>query len=203
VISGDDEVIALHDPFLPYCVDRSGWAHEVSSKELRRARILGRDGEPTEERPMALREVLERIPPPLPLQLDVKAYADPGLARRTAERACQALHEHGTAERLEIMSFFSEASRAACAQDVKTRLVAWSDYAPETLAEWVLGHGMVGVAFEGFILSPAVVEPLHEAGLTISVGAVNSEEQLERLLPLRPEIIVSDRPHEIREALGR
>jgi len=34
-----------------------------------------------------------------------------------------------------------------------------------------------------------------EAGLSISVGAMNTAEQLDRLLRLEPEIIVSDMPH--------
>lgn len=38
-----------------------------------------------------------------------------------------------------------------------------------------------------------------EAGLTISVGAVNSSEQLERVLPFQPEIVVSDCPLELRD----
>jgi hypothetical protein len=54
---------------------------------------------------------------------------------------------------------------------------------------------------EGFILSERLHQPLKEAGLTISVGAVNSTEQLERVLPFRPEVLVSDCPLELRGAL--
>jgi len=43
---------------------------------------------------------------------------------------------------------------------------------------------------------------LHDAGVTISVGAVNSTGQLERLLPMHSDIVVSDRPAEIKQALA-
>jgi hypothetical protein len=36
-----------------------------------------------------------------------------------------------------------------------------------------------------------------DAGLGISVGAVNSIEQAEKVLPFGPEILVSDRPAEL------
>ncbi|HEX2468333.1 MAG TPA: hypothetical protein VHJ54_09020 [Solirubrobacterales bacterium] len=52
---------------------------------------------------------------------------------------------------------------------------------------------------DALILSERLCEPMVEAGLTISVGAVNSSEQLERVLPFQPEIVVSDCPLELRD----
>lgn len=202
VLSGDDRVLALHDPILSYSTDLTGWAHERSAAELCGAHLLDDAGEPSEEHPMSLEQVLELIPRDLPFQLDVKAYADHELARRTAERACEVMREHGTADRAEVISFFSGACEAASAAGLRSRLVAWSDYAPEALAEWVAGHGMTGVSFEGFILSERVVRPLHDAGLTISAGAVNKVDQARKLEPLGVDILVSDRPHELRSELA-
>jgi hypothetical protein len=79
--------------------------------------------------------------------------------------------------------------------------VAWSDYAPDAMARWVSERGFVGVAIEGFIVDERIVTPLREAGLTISVGAVNTVEQLRRLLPVQPDIVVSNRPAELAAAL--
>jgi glycerophosphoryl diester phosphodiesterase len=62
---------------------------------------------------------------------------------------------------------------------------------------------MIGVSLEGFILSERVVRPLHDAGLTISAGAVNKVDQARRLEPLGIDILVSDRPHELRSELAR
>jgi len=69
--------------------------------------------------------------------------------------------------------------------------------------EWVRDRGIDGVSLEGFIFARELIDPLHDAGVTISVGAVNSPGQLERLLPMRPDIIVSDCPAEIKEWLTR
>jgi glycerophosphoryl diester phosphodiesterase len=199
VISADGQVVMLHDPYLPVSTDLEGWAHERDANELRRARLLGDDDVPSEERPMLLDELIELVPEDLGLQVDVKAYADSELAKRTTTAACRTLRSRGRTDGVEILSFFSSACAESVQQGFDTRLVVWADYAPEALADWVTGHRMVGVALEGFVLTPHLVEPLHDAGLTISVGAINDRAQLEPLLPLGPQIIVSDRPLELRD----
>jgi glycerophosphoryl diester phosphodiesterase len=151
---------------------------------------------------MRLEQVLEIIPRDLPFQLDVKAYADHDLARRTSERACEVVRDRGTEERVELISFFSGACAAASQQGVSARLVAWADYAPEAMAEWVADHGMIGVSFEGFILSERIMRAVHDAGLTVSAGAVNTIDQARKLLALEVDIIVSDRPLELRAELA-
>lgn len=198
VLTADDDVVAVHDPFLRVATDLDGWAHRTSTATVLRARLLDGAGEPSDQRPLSLEEVLCLLPPGLPLQLDVKAYADPELARQTAQRCCEVAIAHGTADRVEVISFFTEACAAAVAAGVAARLVIWADYSPPTLARWVAGQGFVGVSVEGFIFSERLRAPLAEAGLSISVGAVNSAEQLELLLPLEPDTIVSDRPLELR-----
>jgi hypothetical protein len=76
--------------------------------------------------------------------------------------------------------------------------VLWADYDPQALVRWVLDRGIDGLSLEGFILNRVLRDTVREAGLSLSVGAVNTAEQLDRLLPLEPEIIVSDTPHMIR-----
>jgi glycerophosphoryl diester phosphodiesterase len=202
VLTRDDHVLALHDPILSYSTDLTGWAHERDADEILDAHLADGTGEASDEHPMTLEEVLELIPPQMPFQVDVKAYADHVLARRTAERACDVAREHGSEGRVEIISFFSGACAAANDRGVSARLVAWSDYAPEALAEWAVDHGMVGVSFEGFILSERIVRTVHDAGLTISAGAVNIVDQARKLLDLEVDILVSDRPHELRSEIA-
>jgi hypothetical protein len=138
----------------------------------------------------------------MPLQLDVKAYADPDLARRTAERCCQISAECGRATQVEVISFFTPACEVAVAHGVRSRLVIWADYDPQALVRWVTDRGIKGLAIEGFILGHTLRDAAREAELTISAGAATSAEQLRRLLPLEPEIIVSDSPHAIRSMIA-
>lgn len=203
VLTADGEVFALHDPILSISTDGQGWAHQNPARELRRLHLRDRSGGPSDEHPMSLPELLQAMPSEIPIQLDVKAYADPALARRTATRACEILLEHGTADRAEVISFFTDACTATVHRGLTARLVAWADYAPLALVQWVRERGFVGVAVEGFIFHRELARALHDAGLSISVGAINSGDQLRTLLPMDPDIVVSDRPHEIRPALDR
>jgi glycerophosphoryl diester phosphodiesterase len=203
VISADDRIFALHDPYLSLSTNLEGWAHERDAGELARGRLLDGAGEPSDEHPMELAELLEIVPAGIRLQLDVKAYADPRLAARTAAGVCEELRRLGRGDDAEVISFFSGACAESVSRGIATRLVVWADYAPEALAAWVKEHEMRGVSLEGFVLSQALCEPLKAAGLTISVGAVNELDQLQPLLRYEPEIVVSDRPLELRRELSR
>ena len=197
VLSADNEVFAVHDPALWLSTDLEGWAHERDATTLCKARLLDRSGRPSDDRPMRLSELLELLPAELRLQLDVKAYADCELATRTARRCCEIAREHGTAARVEVISFFSDACLAAVTEGLAARLVIWADYEPDALARWLREHDLRGVSAEGFILTPRLTDPLKASEITLSVGAINHRLQLERALAFDPEIVVSDRPHEV------
>jgi glycerophosphoryl diester phosphodiesterase len=204
VLSADGEIVACHDPVLEIStVDLKGWAHEQRGEDLLTARLPDERGEPSDQRPLSLSQLLEAVPEDLTVQLDVKAYADPDLARRTAERCCEIIVENGRRKQTEILSFFSTACEAAAGLGFRTRLVLWADYAPAALSRWALERGIGGVSIEGFILATTLREALREAGLTLCVGAVNTSEQLGRILPFEPDVLVTDRPHEVRRALDR
>jgi glycerophosphoryl diester phosphodiesterase len=203
ILSRDDEVFALHDPDLQLSTNLEGWAQDRSADEIDEACIRGQNGEISDQHPLRLRAVLDLIPPDLPLQLDVKAYADVELAGRTTARACEIAKKHGTDDRIEVISFFTRGCLVAVDHSVSTRLVLWADYAPAALVQWVLDRHIDGVSLEGFIFSHDLIDPLHEAGVTISVGAVNNVGQLDRVLPMQPDIVVSDCPAEIKECLAR
>lgn len=88
VLTADGKLVLLHDPLLPLATTLEGWAHERTAGEITRARLLDARGEPTDQRPLLLGELLEAAPADLTVQLEVKAHADHELARHTTEAAC-------------------------------------------------------------------------------------------------------------------
>ena len=204
VLTADEEVVACHDPLLDVSTaDLHGWAYETTAEALTAGHLLDESGESSDQRPLLLHEVLDAIPAELPLQLDVKAYGDPVLAHRTAQRCCEIADERGRLDQIEVISFFTPACDAAVESGVDSRLVIWADYDPAALTRWTVARGIKGLAVEGFILGPELCEAAREAELTISVGAVNTVEQLQALLPLEPEILVSDSPHALLDLVDR
>jgi glycerophosphoryl diester phosphodiesterase len=198
VLTADGELVLLHDPLLPLATTLDGWAHERTAAEIVAGRLLDRAGQPSSERPLVLRELIDAAPPELTLQLEVKAHADQDLARRTTEAICAQVREAGAVDRAELISFYSGACALAAERGLSSRLIVWADYEPEALASWAARTGVAGVSIEHFLLSERLVGALRQAGLSVNTGTVNEAEVLERVLAFGPDAVVTDRPHELR-----
>jgi len=202
-LTADGELVLLHDPLLEVGTTVSGWAHERPAAQIRAGRLRHRDGTPSDERPLLLDELLELAPPEATLQLEVKAHADPALARRTARALCERLRHHPARERTEVISFWSGACELAAELGFRARLVAIADYRIHALAAWGRRVGLHGVSVEQFLLSRAMVATLRAFGLSVTTGTVNHAAMLAPLLPLGLDAVTSDSPHELRGALSQ
>ena len=199
-LTADGELVVLHDPLLALGTSLSGWAHERSAREILAAQVRDRHGELTDQRPLGLAELLDLVPDDVLLQLEVKAHADPALAARTAARICASCRaEH---DRLELISFHSSACATAAARGFRSRLVVWTDHAPEWLAAWARDHRVAGVSIEHFLLSGEMAGVLRSAGLSVNTGTINEIELALRAIRLAaPDAICTDRPLELRAEL--
>ena len=195
-LTSDGELPLLHDPLLSIGTTLEGWAHERTAAELRGARLRSREGAPSDERPLFVEDLLEVAPRELTIQLEVKAYADAQLAAATAGAICR--RHRRERHRIEVISFHTAACATAAAHGFRSRLVTWADYAPEAMAAWAIRHGVAGVSVEHFLLSGVLVRTMRLAGLSVNTGTVNRIELLERILPLEPDAVCTDRPHELR-----
>jgi glycerophosphoryl diester phosphodiesterase len=203
-LTADGELVLLHDPLLPHGTTLAGWAHERRLEELLEGSLLAPDGNPAGEPPLTLDQLLDNAPLDLIVQVEVKTQSNPELARRTASAICDRYARSPQRERLEVISFHTDACEVAAAAGFRTRLVIWADYAPEMLAGWALRHGVTGVKVEHFLLSDQLVGILRTAGITVSTGTVNDVELLDEVLRAQPRCITTDRPHELRrEAVAR
>jgi glycerophosphoryl diester phosphodiesterase len=203
-LTADGQLALLHDPLLPLGTTLTGWANERTAAEIARARILGRDGEPTAETPLTLDQLLARAPADLPIQVEVKAHADPELARLTAEAVCERYRRGRERRRLELISFHSVACATAAAYGFRSTLVIWAEYTPEALAAWAVSRGVTGVSVEHFLLSPTLVSVFRLAGLRVNTGTINDAELLARTAGLAsPDAVCTDRPAELRTELSR
>jgi glycerophosphoryl diester phosphodiesterase len=201
-LTADGELVLLHDPLLELGTTLSGWAHQHTAAQIKTARLRRRDGTPSDQRPLLLDELLELAPPGARLQLEVKAHADPALARRTTRAICDRLVHHPARARSEILSFFTSACELAADLGFPTRLITVADYRIDALARWAQAAGLHGVCVEHSLLSPALVGTLQASALSVTTGTINHPALLAGLLPLRLDAITSDTPAELRAALA-
>ena len=196
-LTRDGELALLHDPLLTLGTTLEGWARDRAAGEIRAGWIRRADGSLTAEHPLFLEDLLPLVPDGLRLQLEVKAHADPELARLTALALAAALHGDRIRDRCEVISFHPIACEAAAAAGLRSRLVIWASYVPSALASWAVHAGVGGVTVEHFLLSHELVDVLRDAGLSINTGTINRVELLERALAFSPDAICTDRPHEL------
>jgi len=199
-LTADGALVLLHDPYLPLGTDIEGFAHERTARELRRARLRDREGRLTAEAPLFVDDLLATAPREVVLQLEVKAHADPALAARTVDALAARLRGQTRGRRVEVLSFAAATCARAAALGCPARLVVWAYYAPAALVRWARRHGVGGVCVEHFLLSAALMGALRRGGLSVTTGTINEPALLDRIAPLRPDAVTSDRPHTLRDA---
>jgi glycerophosphoryl diester phosphodiesterase len=195
--------VLLHDPLLQLNTDLSGWAHERTAAEIVGGRLRDHHGKPTGERPLRLEQLLELAPAGMPLQLEIKAHADPALARETTRVVCDQLAKAAVQQPVEVISFYTSACQLAAELGFAARAIIIADYGIEELADWARRAGIGGVYVESFLLSPSLVDTLQAAGLSVTTGTINHAEMLPLLVGLGVDAITTDTPHELREELIR
>ena len=201
-LTADGRLALLHDPWLSSGTTAAGWAHETDSARLRHARLRDRHGAATDEAPMLLEEMLDLAPPGLPVQIEVKAHGDPGLARATAAAACRVVGSRAPDRRIEILSFYTAACEEAARRGLPARLIVWADYEPQALTEWARRAGVGGVCVEHFLLRAELVARLRLGGLSVSTGTINDASLASRAAGLGVDTITTDRPAELRRRLS-
>jgi glycerophosphoryl diester phosphodiesterase len=201
-LTADGRLVLLHDPWLSSSTTLRGWAHQTAWSDLRNARLRDRDGAPTDQIPMLLEELLDEVAGELPVQVEVKAHGDPGLARATAAAVCRAARrrpEHGS---VEVLSFHTIACEETARHGIPARLVAWADYAPDALTHWATRAGVGGVWIEHFLLHPALIERLRSGALSVTTGTINDATLATRAAALGVDAITTDRPAALHHELA-
>ena len=201
-LTADGRLVLLHDPWLSGATTFSGWVHQALWSEVRRARLRDRDGAPTSETPMLLEELLDGAPRELPVQVEVKSYGDPALARASAAAVCRVARRRADRDRVEVLSFHTAACEEAARQGMATRLIAWADYMPAALARWAASAGVRGVCIEHFLLHPELIERLRARGLSVSTGTINHATLAARAAALGVDAITTDRPAALHRELA-
>lgn len=201
-LTADGDIVLLHDPLLQLGTNLDGWTHQRTAAEICAGRLRGRTGQLTDERPLRLGELLELAPRDVALQLEIKAHADPALARETTRVVARRLGMARDRQRVEIISFFTTACELAAKLGLAARAIIIADYRIEELAEWAYASGVGGVCVEHFLLSPSLVDTLRARGLSVTTGTINHAEMLPVLLGLGLDAITTDAPHELLDALS-
>jgi glycerophosphoryl diester phosphodiesterase len=202
-LTADGEIVLLHDDLLDDATDLAGWAHQRPLDEIARSRLRAANGELTADSPLSLAEGLDVVDANASVvQLEVKATMDGELACATTAALTNRADVQAMAERLEIISFWPAAVEAAAHAGFRARLIVAAAYVPEALVRWAQRFGVTGVILEAHYWSEDVVRLWRSAGLSIASGVVNSPILLKRLMEFEPDLVATDRPHELHAVIS-
>lgn len=200
--TADGVAVALHDAALDRTTDRQGLVADLPWSQVRGARIGGVE-------PVPLLEDLLGTWPELRVNIDVKAVS--GIAPIAA-----AIERTGAHDRVCVASFSvsrREATVAKLSRPVATS--AGTGEAAPFFAAGITGRGVgralrrvdalqVPARVKGArILTAAHVRAAHRAGKHVHVWTVNDPDEMERLVAMGVDGIVSDRADLLRAALER
>jgi len=214
--TADGEVVVLHDDTVDRTTDGTGLVRAMTLAALHRldagARFVAPDGtRPFRDRGIrvpTLAALLEEFPD-VPLNIEVKQH-EPAIERLVLDT----LGRHGARARTLLAAEDGEIMLRlrAVAGDVLTSFSApeVADFVYRVRDGNLAGYAAPGVALQvppAFrdipIVTPAFVAAAHDLGVEVHVWTINDEPEMERLLDLDVDALMSDFPERVVAVLRR
>jgi glycerophosphoryl diester phosphodiesterase len=217
-LAADGALAVIHDRTLERTTDGAGAVAGHTGEALRRRRLTGPDGRPTDERVPMLDDVLALLAPsPADLLLEIKSPGGPALHERAGgrvraipgpryeeleARVLSALEARGVVDRTTVLAFNpavlerlrSLAPRVARTLVVAGRQVEALEASAEEMLECALAAGATDIGLEHTLVDDKLVAAARAAGLRVGAWTVNEARDMRRLAALGIDIITTDRP---------
>jgi glycerophosphoryl diester phosphodiesterase len=216
-MTADGVIVVMHDATVDRTTDGRGEIRAMTFAELQ-ALDAGFDWTPDEGATYPFRGQGITVPaletillafPDLPLNIEIK-QAEPSMA----QPFCDLLREHGRTQDVLVPSFSAEVMREfrqAC-PDVAT-VMAEDEVRPLFILSTIYLSELYSPAAQAVqvpesrggihVLTPAFVAGAHQRGLEIHAWTVNEVDDMERILALGVDGIITDYPDRLLELLGR
>jgi glycerophosphoryl diester phosphodiesterase len=211
-LTADGEVVVLHDPTLERTTTGRGPVREATLAELAAHRLRTREGTPTDEPIPTLAGLLDLLGPArAELLLEIKA--GPGGQRYPGieEKILGLVRARGLPARTVVMAFQPETVRRVRELEPTIRtalLIGRARGEPERgwPAEFVRRAREVGATHLGLnhrLLDGDVVAAARRAGIAVAAWTVNEEPEMQRVIGLGVDVLITDQPDLARRLLGR
>jgi glycerophosphoryl diester phosphodiesterase len=211
-LTGDGEVIVLHDPTLERTTTGKGAVGDLTLADLAPVRLRTRDGAVTGE-PVPTFAALLALAAAVSvglrpeIKVDAKRQRYPGIE----EKVLGLLRARGLLERATIQSFQPETIRRLHELDPKARRmllvsrggVERNRARPAEAVRRARELGATDLGMNHRLIDADVIAAARAAGIRLSAWTVNEESDLRRMIDLGADVVMSDRPDVARRLLGR
>lgn len=211
-LTRDGGLAVIHDPSLERTTTGAGQVRHLALEDLRRARLKGPDGRPTDEAVPTLEEVLDLVAPTgVGVLLEVKTAPGgeryPGIEEAVLAR----LRARGLEGRTVLMSFHPGvlqrtrelAPGMRLSLLISRRTLERQGAAVETGIGWAQSLGATDLGLEYTLIGPGVLATARARGLRTAAWTVNDDADLRRMIELGVDILITDRPDRALRLLGR
>jgi len=213
-LTSDGEVVVLHDPTLDRTSTARGAVRDQRLADLAGARLKARDGTITDERVPTLAQVLELVverPTTVELVPEIKVDANRQRYDGIEEKVLALLRSRGLLARATMQAFQPETIRRVRELEPRARtmlLVARGDVERERArpAEAVRRARELGATDLGMnhrLIDADVVAAARAAGVRLAAWTVNEEADIQRMIDLGVDMIMSDRPDLVKRLARR
>ncbi len=198
-LTADGTLIAFHDTVLDRVTDHCGSVRRLDWSEVRRARIGGREPIPT------LADLLHDFPA---ARFNIDAKSDAAViplaatirAAKAADRVCVASFSdhrlHALRALLGPQVAMSLGPRQVARLVARSRLIPmWARFRGAVATQVPVRSGRVRIVTPGFVRSA------HRLGIEVHVWTVDQESEMNRLLDLGVDGVMTDRPDLLRAVL--
>jgi glycerophosphoryl diester phosphodiesterase len=215
--TADGVLVVIHDSTVDRTTDASGAVHDFTFAELQTLDAAYRwtpdDGQTYRYRGQAITiPALEAVFvafPEMPMNIEIK-QAEPSFAAPL----CQLIRKHGMADQVLVVSFHEEATRefrelcpevvTGTTQNEVIALFALSKPFLEAVYSPAAGAVQVPEFRSGLhVITPRFVDAAHKRGLQVHAWTINDEADMQRLIDLGVDGIITDYPDRLLQILGR
>jgi glycerophosphoryl diester phosphodiesterase len=209
-LTADGEVVILHDPTLDRTTTGAGPLAQRRLADLASLRLRAADGTPTDERVPTLGQLLDLLAPSRArLLLEIKVDAARRPYAGIEEKVLELVRARGLAARVLIMAFQPDTLRRVRALDATIPTVLLINKArmeregATTVVQEARDVRASHLAIDHRAIDAATVAAARAAGLVLGAWTVNTESDLRRMIDLRVDVIISDRPDLAKPLTGR
>ena len=195
-ITRDARVIAMHDFTLDRTTNGKGQVHMMTLEEIRALDAGSSFGDRgmgvfSGERVPTLKEILD-----FAKEHDVIFYLEikSGPAWGVEHAVVATLRDHNASARVVILSFDSTALETVYRLDSTLMTGFLCEHPSNDLVERTVRAGARQVVARGDLVTPALVDKAHHAGLQVVAWTINDVEQMRRLIEAGVNGIITDYP---------
>lgn len=211
-MTGDGEVVVLHDPTLERTTTGRGAVRDLTWADLAAVRLRGPDGTAGTEPIATLAVVLDlAAPAPVELMPEIKVDANRQRYDGIEAKVLALLRSRGLLERATVQAFQPETIRRLRQLEPRARtmfLMGRGDVErmraqPAEAVRRARELGATDLGMNHRLIDADVVSAARDAGIRLSAWTVNEEADIRRMLALGVGVIMSDRPDLVKRLRGR